>query len=83
MDINSLDSREADFAIPAHELDDPLEFDMSKILVFKMPEIKSIKMYNKIDEDNPHVAFKDSKYFKEAHYLGGLMDKKKLKQLDK
>ena len=29
------------------------------------------------------MAFKDSKYFREAHYLNGLMDKKKLKQLNK
>ena len=56
---------------------------MSKILVFKMPEIVSIKMYDEVDEATPDVPFKDSKYFKEAHYLHGFLDKKKLKELEK
>lgn len=81
--MDTLDSREAEFAIPAHELEDPLQFDMSKILVFKMPEIKSVKMYDEIDKDNPDVPFFKTKYFRKGHYLAGLMDKKKLKQLDK
>ena len=50
IEMTSLDTREADFAIPAHKLDHPLQFDMSKILVFKMPEITSVQMYDKIDE---------------------------------
>ena len=83
IDVNDLDSREAEFAIPAHKLEDPLQFDMSKILVFKMPEIVSIKMYDEVDEAAPDVPFKDSKYFKDAHYLRGFMDKKGLKKLEK
>ena len=42
VDMESIDSREAELNIPAHELEDPLQFDMSKILVFKMPSITSI-----------------------------------------
>ena len=62
-------------------MDDPLAFDMSKVLVFKMPKVTSIAMYNKVDRENPAVDFKDSRYYREKHHLGGFMDGKNKKEL--
>ena len=50
-----VNSKEVEPEMAAHQPDDPLHFDMSQVLTFKMPKIKSIKMYNKIDSDNPGV----------------------------
>ena len=66
LDLNLADEKESDSdeLVNAKELepemdalqsDDPLHFDMSQVLTFKMPKIKSIKMYNKIDSGNPGV----------------------------
>ena len=50
--------------ITAAQLEDPLAFDMSKVLVFKMPKVTSKKMYDKIDSENPEVEFKESLYYR-------------------
>lgn len=60
-----------------------MAFDPSKVLVFKMPPITSKQMYNKADRDDPSVNFKDSNYYREKHHLGGFMDKKGLRVLNK
>ena len=69
--------------ITEEQLKDPLAFDMSKVLVFKMPKVTSKVFYDKIDQVNPEVAFKDSEYYRQKHHLGGLLGKKGLKQLQK
>ena len=56
---------------------------MSKVLVFKMPKVTSIAMYNKVDRTNPAVQFKDSKYYREKHHLGGFLDRKHKRDLQK
>lgn len=68
--------------ITKSQLEDPLAFDMSKVLVFKMPKVTSIEMHDNIDDDNPSVPFKESNYYREKHHLKGLMTKKSLKQLN-
>lgn len=69
--------------ITSEQLEDPLAFDASKVLVFKMPQVTSKQMYNKVDRDDPSVTFKNSKYYREKHHLGGFMDRKGLKDLNK
>ncbi len=54
---------------------------MSKVLVFKMPKVTSIAMYDKIDRENPAVDFKDSRYYREKHHLRGFLDEKNRKDL--
>ena len=46
------------------QLEDPLAFDMSKVLVFKMPLVTSKVMYDKVDSDNPNIPFKESEYYR-------------------
>ena len=49
--------------ITESQLEDPLAFDMSKVLVFKMPQVTSKKFLHDCDEKNPYVPFKDSNYY--------------------
>ena len=67
----------------ATQLFDPLNFDTSEYLVFKMPQVTSVQMYHKDDDKNPNVSFLESQYFKKKHYLKGLMSKKDLKTLNR
>ena len=67
--------------ITAAQLEDPLAFDMSKVLVFKMPTITSKKMYDHVDSENPNISFKESVYYQEKRHLGGMMSQKSLRQL--
>ena len=69
--------------ITQSQLEDPLAFDMSKVLVFKMPEVKSKKFKLDCDDANPPTSFKDSQYYRQKHHLKGLLSKKDLKQLHK
>lgn len=54
---------------------------MEKILVFNMPKIKSIQMYDEIDSANPDVKFKDSEYYKQKRHLNGMIGSQGLKSL--
>ena len=65
-------------ALAEFQPDDPLHFDMAQVLTFKMPKIKSIKMYNKIDSGNPGIKFRDSKYYQTKQQLGGFMKQDEL-----
>ena len=69
--------------ITASELEDPLAFDMEKILVFKMPKCTSKVMYDKIDKDNPVTDFKETEYYKQKRHLGGFMSPEGMKGLKK
>ena len=48
---------------------DPLELDVSKVLTFKMPTIKSMKFTHECDKKNPYIDFKDSQYYQQKHHL--------------
>lgn len=56
---------------------------MSKVLVFKMPKVVSKVMYDDVDKDDPTVSFKESKYYREKHHLGGLLNRRSLKTLNR
>ena len=38
-------------------------------------------MYDKIDDENPNIAFKESLYYRNKRHLGGMMSQKNLKEL--
>ena len=53
------------------------------MLKFQMPQVTSKQFKLDVDDGNPNVPFKDSKYYRDRHHLKGLMNKKQIKQLHK
>ena len=64
-------------------MSNPLELDMQKLLVFKMPKAESVQIYDKIDDDQEIYDIRDSQYFKQKRHLGGFLGEKKMKELKK
>ena len=56
---------------------------MSKVLVFKMPQVTSKKFKHDVDEKNPYITFKDSQYYKTKLHLDHRGSQERIKELNK